>query len=132
MNTLYIAGPMTGIPEFNFPAFDAAAAKYRALGYAIISPAEHDRDNGLDVTGMTGDVAELAGKFDLAEALLWDLARVAECDGIVLLEGWERSSGARAELALAAALGKMALRDLPGGYFTEPARDVIAQQWIAA
>ena len=130
--TVYIAGPMTGLPEFNFPAFDAAAAKYRALGYDVISPAEHDRDNGLDVTGMTGDPAELAGKFDLAEALLWDLVQVAECDGIVLLDGWAGSSGARAELALAAALGKMALRDLPGGYFTEPARDVTARHWIAS
>lgn len=108
---LYIAGPMTGIAEFNFPAFDRAATKYRALGHDVISPAEHDRESGLDVTGLTGALAELEGKFDLAEALLWDLAQVASVDAVVLLEGWERSSGVRAELALAAALSKRVILD---------------------
>lgn len=115
MTTVYIAGPMTGIPEFNFPAFDAAAEKYRALGYTVISPAEHDRENGLDVTGLSGDPADLEGKFNLTEALLWDLEQVANADGIVLLQGWTQSSGARAEHALAAALGKWAIEDAFGG-----------------
>jgi hypothetical protein len=42
---VYIAGPMRGIPEFNFPAFDAAA-RGRAMGLEIISPAELDRAHG--------------------------------------------------------------------------------------
>lgn len=121
---LYIAGPMTGIAEFNFPAFDDAATRYRAAGHEVISPAEHDRENGLDVTGLTGDLTELEGKFDLAETLLWDLAQVATVDAVVLLEGWERSSGVRAELALAAALGKDAIVDESGE--TLPARELVA------
>lgn len=116
MTKVYIAGPMTGIPEFNFPAFDAAAEKYRAMGWEVVNPAEHDREAGLDVTGMTGDPAEAeAAGFVLTDALLWDLHQVAECDGIVLLAGWSRSSGAKAELALAAALGKWAIEDEWGG-----------------
>lgn len=115
MTSVYIAGPMTGIAEFNFPAFDEAAAKYRALGYDVISPAEHDRESGLDVTGLTGDPAELVGKFDLATALLWDLEQVARADGIVLLAKWWRSRGVHAELALAGALDKWVIEDVFGG-----------------
>jgi Domain of unknown function (DUF4406) len=33
MIKVYLAGPMTGVPEFNFPAFHAAAAKLREEGY---------------------------------------------------------------------------------------------------
>jgi len=123
---------MTGLPEFNFPAFDKAAAEYRARGFTVINPAEHDRENGLDVTGMTGDPAELEGLFDLKEALLWDLQQVADADGIVLLEGWEKSSGARAELALAAALGKTAYFPAAPPWFYMRAKDVFLSRWSAA
>lgn len=128
MTKVYTVGPMTGYQEFNFPAFDQAAAKYRALGYEVINPAEHDREQGLDVTGMTGDPRELEGRFDLKEALLWDLHQAADADGIILLPGWSRSSGARAELALAAALGKWAIED----YFSsEPiaAKTLLEAAW---
>jgi len=102
---VYIAGPMTGRPEFNFPAFDDAAERWRRQGFDVVSPAEHDRETGLDVTGTTGRESLEELGFDLRAALLWDLQQVAACDGLVLLTGWETSSGVRAELALAAALG---------------------------
>ena len=109
---LYVAGPMRGYPNFNFPLFDEATEHYRSLGFYVVSPAEHDREicdgNIEDKPGYaTGDVsmyAESTG-FDFKSVIMWDLAQIAECDGIVLLPGHENSSGARVELALAQALG---------------------------
>ena len=40
---VYLAGPMRGIANFNFPAFDFAAHKLRNQGFYVFSPAERDR-----------------------------------------------------------------------------------------
>ncbi|MGN6589481.1 MAG: dATP/dGTP diphosphohydrolase domain-containing protein [Sphingomicrobium sp.] len=105
MATLYIAGPMRGLPEFGFPEFDRAAGLLHEAGHYPVNPANHDRANGFDPKGMTGneDLAELG--FDLTDALTWDLQQVADSDGVAVLSGWENSKGARAEVATAHALG---------------------------
>jgi hypothetical protein len=107
MVKVYLAGPMRGIAEFNFPAFIDAAAKLRAFGYEVWSPAERDINSGFDPTGMRGDNDELGPSgFNLREALAEDLAYVTrEADIVVLLPGWEKSIGAAAEAAAAHALG---------------------------
>lgn len=104
--TLYIAGPMRGLAEFNFPEFDRAALMLRHANYNVINPADHDRENGFDGAGMTGfePLSEREG-FDLKATLTWDLQQVAYADGVAVLNGWEKSSGARAEVATAHALG---------------------------
>lgn len=38
---LYLAGPMSGLPDHNHHAFHAAAAELRAAGYTVINPAEN-------------------------------------------------------------------------------------------
>ena len=106
---VYLAGPMTGIPEFNFPAFDAAAVKLRDLGYVVFNPADNDRDKyGFDPTGMTSleEVAEVAAHgLDRRKVLADDLAWICtEADVVCVLPRWHRSSGARAEAAAARAL----------------------------
>lgn len=108
----YLAGPMTGIPEFNFPAFHSAASKLRDSGHEVFNPAERDiqRHGGVDISigNQSGDpsVAAQVHGFSLREALADDTAFICkEADAIAMLPGWEASKGARAEHALAFALG---------------------------
>jgi|SRR5579872_6092898 len=91
---VYIAGPMTGKPHHNFPAFDAAKQQLEALGYDVVSPADIDRRFGL-----TGD--EYQGQLPpgiYQQIMLVELYEILSCDFIVLIEGWEESKGADVEL----------------------------------
>ena len=104
---VYIAGPMRGYPEFNFPAFFAAARDLRESDphLIVINPAWHDEDCGLDVNGMTGDEDLSEQGFSLKDALSWDLQQVLASDYLVLLKGWEKSTGALLEVRTAIASG---------------------------
>ena len=111
MMRCYLAGPMRGYPEFNFPAFYKAAAYLRKRGHEVFSPAEQDNEiHGTDISkgNATGDEA-LAVKehgFNLREAMLRDLTFIcAYAEAIVLLPGWKESKGACAEFMVARALG---------------------------
>lgn len=97
---LYLAGPMTGKDERNVPAFNEAAAKLRAAGYAVFNPAELVSNLVFAPTGTTAR--------ELRQALLEDTTFICtEAEGIALLPGWEDSLGAKAERALGIALGIM-------------------------
>lgn len=86
---IYLAGPMTGIKEFNFPLFYSEAARLRALGHEVVNPAE--------ING--------------APAMLWedcmrrDIAELVTCKAIALLPGWSNSRGAKLEHHIANELG---------------------------
>jgi hypothetical protein len=107
---IYLAGPMRGYPEFNFPAFHAAAAQLRAEGHEVFSPAERDTErHGTDISkGNTSGSVEEAVKshgFSLRVALGEDLDWICKhAEGIALLPGWEASAGANAEWATSKAL----------------------------
>lgn len=98
--TIYIAGPMTGIPQWNFPAFDAAAERLRRVGHIAVNPADFDREAGFD------PAAHEVTKEFLAAALRRDIDAVFAADGVAVLPGWHRSVGARVEVLLAVRLGK--------------------------
>lgn len=108
---IYVAGPMRGIPEFNFPAFHAATSRLRAEGHTVFSPAERDiLVTGVDISkgNATGNnaLAEQLHGFNLREALKDDLEFIClHADAVALLPGWENSKGANAERATALALG---------------------------
>jgi hypothetical protein len=104
--TFYIAGPMRNYPDFNFPAFDAAKAHLEAMGCNVISPADMDR---ADPQPRAADTLPqyVYAKRD-AEALITlaeDNSNFNLENGIYMLQGWQRSKGARAEHALAEWLG---------------------------
>ena len=104
---VYLAGPMRGIADFNYPAFHAAAAKLRAEGHTVFNPAERDIEvHGHDICRGSMLIEEIEKKgFSLRRALGEDLSWIcAEADCVALLPGWEGSSGAIAELAAARAL----------------------------
>lgn len=107
MTKVYLAGPMSGIKDFNFPAFDKAAQTLTDLGYEVFNPAQNDRDNGFDATGLDGSMASATFKgFNLRHALKQDLTWICEnADCLALLPGYARSKGVMAEIALANALG---------------------------
>lgn len=87
--TLYLSGPMSGLPEFNHPAFKAAAAELRAAGYQVVCPTEN---------GLPPDAPwEQHMRADIA-------AMVAQCNAIALLPGSQNSKGARLELDIAVGL----------------------------
>ena len=108
---IYLAGPMRGIPEFNFPRFNAVAAALRANGHEVFNPAEKDieRHGGVNISAgnANGDVdrARQEHGFSLRQALHDDftyICKTANC--LCLLPGWEHSGGSRAEHAVASAL----------------------------
>jgi nucleoside 2-deoxyribosyltransferase len=95
---VYLAGPMRGLPEFNFPAFDAAAAQLRDAGLEVFSPAE----KGLE---KHAEANQESLAFRRAVFLLDTEWICRNADVIALLPGWEKSKGAVAERALAEAIG---------------------------
>ena len=103
--SVYIAGPMTGYSEFNFPAFFDAEEDFRSVGWDVYNPAQHDLEVHRSIEAV-GTAFNKDKDRMLRDCLLWDLSVICDkCDAIAMLPGWERSYGARAEHATAVALG---------------------------
>lgn len=86
---LYIAGPMTGLPEFNYPAFFDAADQLAAAGYDPINPARRGVVDGKPWADYLRDA----------------LVDVCQADGVALLPGHANSRGVHLERHVADALG---------------------------
>lgn len=89
MKRLYIAGPMTGLPHFNYPAFHEADNELRARGFEVENPA----DNPVPPCGTWQGYMRMS------------LRQISRVDGLVMLPGWVRSRGARIEWLIAKLLG---------------------------
>lgn len=83
MATVYIAGPISGMPDGNKPAFDAAQKWLEQKGYIVLNP--HSMPKGLSEEAY----------MDIC------LAMVRHADALCLLKGWQASAGAKAERAYA-------------------------------
>jgi len=95
----YLAGPMTGLPEHNYPAFAEARERIRKEGHEIFCPAEHALLEGYEpTTPVTKEWVQ--------DKMRVFLSTILDSDGIVVLPGWARSEGAKVEVATAVATGK--------------------------
>lgn len=95
--TIYLAGPMRGHPEFNYPEFRRVAEILRKRGHLFVyDPSEWGRRAG--VTNLEA--------FPIRRAFA-DYCNfiTMHADTIVLLPGWQASVGATAEHALAKVCG---------------------------
>lgn len=103
---VYLSGPMTGIAEFNYPAFRAAAGALRADGWEVYDPSSSGpgQVGTFDPTGLDG--SETGSEFDM-KAAFRDFTRhiIDEATHLAVLPGWESSGGARIEISLAMYLG---------------------------
>jgi nucleoside 2-deoxyribosyltransferase len=86
----YLSGPMTGLPEYNYPAFREAAEFLRAGGLQVMSPHE--------ALGGHGDRTR-------EEYMREDLKQLLECDAIIMLPDWHLAAGAKLELEIAVQCG---------------------------
>lgn len=84
---IYLSGPMSGLPEMNYPTFHRVAAELRAQGHRVYNPAEFPHKGGA---------------FPIRQAFASYASFIClEAEAIVLLPGWGGSLGVSAELALA-------------------------------
>lgn len=96
---IYLAGPMRGHPDWNFPAFDAARLYLTGEGHQVFCPAAlframpYPRDE------------TLVDRRHLLHVIQADLACIYACDAVALLPGWEASTGCTVEVSMAKFLG---------------------------
>lgn len=96
---VYLSGPMTGKPGWNFDAFLRAATFWEVRGFEVLSPAQADLDEGFDPR--KGNVHPKGLRYYLPR----DIQMIAKADMIVMLPGWEGSKGANIEYLVAKAMG---------------------------
>lgn len=109
---IYIAGPMTGLPDLNFPAFNAAADALRTQGWHVENPAAHGVIDGAQ----------------WEDYLAYDITRLGTCGAIYLLPGWEKSKGATLEAHIAKMLGLQVLL-APGAEDVQPLQKTVPQKF---
>ena len=93
----YLSGRMSGLPEFNYPAFASAAKRLRSQGHTVVSPHELPAD--------CPGCANTGHEHSWAEHMRVDLAALLTCEVIVMLPGWQQSRGAQLEKTVAEAIG---------------------------
>lgn len=106
---IYVAGPMSGLPELNYPAFHEAAARLRAKGWHVENPAENP-DPHVDA------------ECQWTAYMRMGLSQVATCHAIYLLPGWQQSKGASLEYMVAQQLSMQIL--------VHDQQDDVLREWL--
>ena len=129
--SVYIAGPMAGVEDFNYPLFNAVAADLRKNHFQVENPAEFGEFDE-DDTPVGGNAS---GPMR-ARYMERDLPIVASCDAILLLPNWEQSKGANMELLTALMVGNevweyvMAVDDEGNAFPTIAYSDARPNLWL--
>lgn len=103
MTKLYIAGPMTGYEQWNFPEFFRVEKALLELGYEVVNPAHNDGPDLESALKSAGSAEK--PNYTWNYYMRRDLPHVMECDGLLVLDGWQKSKGAQLEVHVAKALG---------------------------
>ncbi len=111
---IYLAGPMSGLPDYNFPEFNRWAALLRDQGYEVVNPAEMDG----------GDTSRPREYY-----MRRDLPHLFAVNAIYLLPGWRMSRGVHTELTVARAIGLPAVEAATGQVYTPEEIDDALRAW---
>ena len=92
---VYLCGPMSGLPEFNVPAFDLVANLLEGNGFSVVNP---------------GTLSQNRSDLEWHDYMKWCLAELVRCDAVCLVGDWEdqsfeESEGVRDEVYIATRLG---------------------------
>lgn len=89
MAKIYVAGPMTGHLDMNFPAFNDAEVQLMFEGWEVVNPVNINPDPTTP----------------WKECMARDIQALVDCDAIYMLKGWVNSRGASLEHMIATELG---------------------------
>lgn len=102
METVYIAGPMSGYPRWNKAEFDHAESIIALRGQEPLNPFNLNPIPDKESHEFNEEDFESLWRACMRKAVA---AIAATADRIVVLSGWENSRGARVEVQLALDLG---------------------------
>ena len=104
--TIYLSGPMSGIPNFNFPTFNFWEKYFTSQGYKVINPARQ-------MFGITWLPWEFYIIYDMF--ILW----ITRPTHIFMLQNWELSTGAQIEILFCNKKNAKILYEMPPAEFRE-------------
>lgn len=102
MTKVFICGPMTGLPDFNYPSFHKAGECLQESGFEIRSGAHYKSFNGeIEPAKPPSPDKAKSQEYYMRQSI----SKLVGCDLIYLLDGWADSEGARLEVKIAKAIG---------------------------
>jgi len=130
---VYIASKMSGIPAFNFPAFDRMRIELTSKGFDVVSPADIDREHGFDGTEWLiahpdWDWNVIPDHCDYEEIMKRDFEALKTCDAIVMFGDWVNSKGAGRERVFAGEHGLLAFDADSSAWFDDMARRLFQKE----
>ena len=90
---IFLSGPMTGYPDYNFPFFNMVATTLKECGYDVVNP--------VDICKKYKKEKVLSDKSVFNAMIEEQQKEERTCTDLLLLPGWELSKGVRLELKTA-------------------------------